>query len=108
MLYEYQPSRAREHPLKFLNGFKGFLASDGYAGYNGIPDVINVGCWAHCRRGFDEAGKAAGKGAKNSKAIEGLKWLVPPIYRRVGTKWITFTLAFWLLVDHFYDSVYTD
>jgi transposase len=70
VLYEYQPSRAREHPLKFLNGFKGYLASDGYAGYNGIPDVINVGCWAHCRRGFDEAGK----GAKNSKAIKGLKF----------------------------------
>jgi transposase len=74
VLYEYQPSRAREHPLKFLCGFKGYLASDGYAGYNDIPDVINVGCWAHARRGFDEAVKVAGKEAKNSKATEGLKF----------------------------------
>ncbi len=74
VLYEYQPSRAREHPLKFLNGFRGYLASDGYPAYNGISDVINIGCWAHARRGFDEAVKAAGNGAKNSKAKEGLEF----------------------------------
>ena len=70
VLYEYQPSRAREHPREFLKGFKGYLVTDAYAGYNDIPDVI-VGCWAHARRGFDEAIKAAGKGRKNLKQRKG-------------------------------------
>ncbi len=74
VLFEYQPSRAAKHPLKFLKGFKGYLSSDGYAAYKKIPNTINVGCWAHARRRFDEAVKAAGKGAKNSKAKEGLKF----------------------------------
>jgi transposase len=72
VLYEYQPSRAREHPKLFLQGFKGYLQSDGYAGYTGLPDVTNVGCWAHARRGFDEAIKAAGGKSKSPKALEGL------------------------------------
>ena len=33
VLYEYQPSRAREHPQEFLRGFKGYLTTDGYAVY---------------------------------------------------------------------------
>ena len=74
VLYEYQPSRAREHPREFLKGFKGYLVTDAYAGYNDIPDVINVGCWAHARRGFDEAIKAAGKRLKEPKAAEGLRF----------------------------------
>jgi transposase len=74
VLYEYQPSRAREHPREFLQGFKGYLVTDGYAAYNGIPDVTNAGCWSHARRGFDEALKAAGKAKKDSKAMEGLEF----------------------------------
>ena len=31
---------------------------DGYVGYEGMPDVELVGCWAHARRKFDEALKA--------------------------------------------------
>src|SRR5690554_3741194 len=74
VLYEYQPSRAREHPKLFLQDFKGYLQSDGYAGYNGLPNVTHVGCWAHARRGFDEAIKAAGKRSKAPQAAEGLKF----------------------------------
>src|SRR5690554_4791736 len=74
VLYEYQPSRAAEHPKRFLKDFKGYLQSDGYAGYNGLPDVVNVGCWAHARRGFDEAIKAAGGKNKKPKALEGLEY----------------------------------
>lgn len=74
VLYEYQPSRAREHPKLFLEGFKGYLQSDGYKAYNGLPDVINVGCLAHARRRYDEAVKAAGGASKNPKALEGLNF----------------------------------
>src|SRR5690606_20783382 len=40
---------------EFLSGFSGYLQVDGYAGYEKIPHVTLVGCWAHARRGFVEA-----------------------------------------------------
>lgn len=75
-LYEYQPSRSSKHPKNFLKGFRGFLQTDGYAGYNSIEDVIQVGCLAHAKRGFTDALKALPKDATKSKtnAEEGLKF----------------------------------
>lgn len=58
VLYEYQPTRAKEHPKAFLEGFSGYLHVDGYAGYHHVPNVKLVGCWAHARRKFDEALKS--------------------------------------------------
>jgi transposase len=57
-LFDYQQTRASKHPKAFLSPFKGYLHVDGYAGYNGLPNVKLVGCWAHARRKFDEALKA--------------------------------------------------
>lgn len=68
-LYEYQPSRSGRHPKNFLKGFKGYLQTDGYPGYNDIKDVTIAGCWAHARRGFTDALKALPKDAKTTKAI---------------------------------------
>lgn len=58
VIFDYQTTRASKHPIRFLAGFKGYMHVDGYAGYNSIPDVTLVGCWAHARRKFDEALKA--------------------------------------------------
>ncbi len=66
-LYEYQPSRAKKHPKKFLKGFNGFLQTDGYPGYNAVEDVTLVGCFAHARRGFTDTLKALPKDATTSK-----------------------------------------
>ncbi len=55
VLYDYQQSRAGDHPKEFLKGFQGYLQVDGYAGYHDLPQVTLVGCWAHARRKFDEA-----------------------------------------------------
>ena len=55
VLYEYQMTRAGQHPEKFLQGFSGWLHVDGYAGYHKVKDVTLVGCWAHARREFHEA-----------------------------------------------------
>ena len=55
VLFAYQPTRASEHPRQFLQGFGGFLQVDGYAGYDSLPGVTLVGCWAHARRKFVEA-----------------------------------------------------
>ena len=58
VLYEYQETREKEHPKKFLQGFKGYLHVDGYSGYHDVEDVKLVGCFAHARRKFDEALKS--------------------------------------------------
>lgn len=50
ILYDYQQTRASKHPRRFLAEYNGYLHVDGYAGYNGIPNVTLVGCWAHARR----------------------------------------------------------
>lgn len=55
ILYEYQPTRAGEHPKRFLSGFTGYLHTDGYDGYDKVVGVTRVGCWAHARRKFVEA-----------------------------------------------------
>jgi transposase len=55
VLYDYQQTRAGTHPREFLTGYKGYLHTDGYSGYNEMPDITPVGCWAHARRKFDEA-----------------------------------------------------
>ena len=56
VLYEYQPGRGGKHPKEFLDGFRGYLHTDGYAGYHSLPGGITVaGCWTHARRKFDEA-----------------------------------------------------
>ena len=76
VLYEYQPGRGGVHPERFLDGFKGYLHTDGYAGYHNLPENITVvGCWAHLRRKFDEAMKSLPKGkAKGSSAAQGLAY----------------------------------
>lgn len=62
VLFDYQKTRAGEHPRTYLNGFKGYLHVDGYSGYNHIPDTQRVGCMAHVRRKFVEATKAIPEG----------------------------------------------
>lgn len=77
VLYEYQPGRGSKYPQKFLEGFKGYLHTDGYAGYHSLSNNITVvGCLAHLRRKFDEAVKAQpkGKSARLSAAKQGLSY----------------------------------
>lgn len=72
ILFEYQPTRSGEHARRFLNGFGGFLQTDGYSGYNKVPEVTHCGCWAHLRRKYEEAlPKTA---SKEGKALEGLEY----------------------------------
>ena len=55
VLYEYKPTRSGEHARRFLNGFTGFLQTDGFSGYAKVQDVTHCGCFAHLRRKFQDA-----------------------------------------------------
>jgi len=82
ILYDYDPSRAQTVPQRLLAGYQGYLQTDGYAGYEAVgaqPEVIQVGCFAHARRKFDEALKAQGK-KKTGHAWRGFK-LIQKLYR---------------------------
>ncbi|WP_089610479.1 IS66 family transposase [Dehalobacterium formicoaceticum] len=75
-LYDYRTTRASKHPQNMLDGFNGYLHTDGYIGYNGIPGVKPVGCFAHARRYFSDALKALPKGSDQTSSVakEGLDY----------------------------------
>lgn len=90
ILFDYDPSRGGEVPQRLLEGFSGYLQTDGYDGYNAVckgnPGIRRVGCFAHARRKFDEAVKAqkktkSGNGSRKlSKAHQGL-WFIRELYK---------------------------
>jgi transposase len=56
--YQYHPSRSGKIPLAYLKGYRGYIQTDGYDGYNELGrqhGIEHAGCWAHVRRGFFEA-----------------------------------------------------
>lgn len=82
VLYHYAPSRAGEVPVALLDDYQGYLQTDGYAGYNAVlgkKGINGLGCWAHARRKFVDAQKAAGKG-KNSRADAAIS-LIAKLYK---------------------------
>jgi len=83
LYYEYAPTRSGDVAERLLQGFTGYLQTDGYAGYDrfdrGESKVTHVGCFAHARRKFDEALRGQGgnkgkskKSAKSRVAEQGL------------------------------------
>ena len=80
--YEYHESRAGENAKEFLEGYRGFLQTDGYSGYDtavkALGGITHVGCFAHARRKFFEASKVGGKpesAEEGIKHIRKLYWL---------------------------------
>lgn len=74
VIYEYHKGRDHKIPLAFYKDYKGVLVTDGLQQYHLIdkllPDVTNANCWAHARRGFSDAVKAADK--KNPESVRRL------------------------------------
>jgi transposase len=82
VLFDYDPSRSAQVPTRLLEGFKGYLMTDGYAGYNEIASTTGIerlACWAHVRRRFVEAVRVQPKG-KRGKADEAVA-LIGKLYR---------------------------
>jgi transposase len=75
VLYQYHPTRSGTVAADFLEGYTGFLQTDGYAGYNQAcknKNVIHVGCFAHARRYFFDAHKV---NKKSKTAKRGLDYI---------------------------------
>lgn len=75
MLYDYNPSRSAQVPVRLLEGWHGYVMTDGYEGYGAAArgtGVEHLACWAHARRGFVEAVKLQKKG-KRTRADEAIE-----------------------------------
>ena len=78
VLFHYDPSRGQAAAKVLLEGFAGFLQTDGFEVYAAVgagTDIRLIGCFAHARRKFDEALKARGKKGKSGKAQMGLAFI---------------------------------
>ena len=57
-VYDFSRDRSKKRPLNFLGDYQGYIHADAYGGYDELfhkDGVIEVGCWVHARRKFDEA-----------------------------------------------------
>ena len=74
ILYRYTETRAKFNAVEFLKGFKGYLMTDGYQGYNNLPDIIREACWAHIRRKFCDAIPSGKKDDLSEPAVQGVQY----------------------------------
>ena len=75
VLYDYQKTRASSWTKKFLGDYKGYLQTDGYAGYNSVSEATRIYCLAHIRRKFHEIVSTLDKKTlEDSRAIIGFNY----------------------------------
>lgn len=72
-VYDFTEDRTRDGPVRFLKGFAGYLQADAYSAYDGIylesqSQIIEVACWAHCRRYWYKARESAPAAAHHALA----------------------------------------
>jgi transposase len=75
VLFCYHPTRSGEIALKIVDGYQGYIQSDGYAGYDhlsGKPGVVLLGCMVHARRKFMAVVKVRKKERGKKAATKGL------------------------------------
>jgi len=75
VVFEFTDSRESLHPVAFLKGYVGYLQADAYSGYDVLYKsglIIEVGCWAHCRRKFFEIAKTQ---QPPGLAAEAIRWI---------------------------------
>jgi transposase len=56
--FDFSLDRSKQRPLDFLAGYRGYVHADAYSGYDELfrqDGIIEVACWVHARRKFDEA-----------------------------------------------------
>ena len=83
LVFKYNESRAGDMAVSYLHGYKGYIQTDGYKGYEILDkkDGIHlVGCWAHARRKFVDVIKVAGKDRKRGAADDAVDF-IKELYR---------------------------
>src|ERR1700731_3061033 len=67
VVFDYDPSRSGAVPVRLLEGYQGYLMTDGYDGYNALAKaegIEHLACLAPSRRRFVEATRVQPKGKR--------------------------------------------
>ena len=77
VVFKYSPSRSSEMAKSMLENYKGIFVTDGYSGYNAVPEALHAECWAHFRRKLLDSIPLDDnkKPIKGTAAEEGLKYV---------------------------------
>ena len=76
VLFHYSETRAGNTAKEFLEGFHGYLMTDGYSGYNKLKDCcIRTSCWSHVRRYLIDAIPKGKKYDHTQPAVQGLMYV---------------------------------
>lgn len=75
VLFHYSQTRAGETAKEFLDGFKGYLMTDGYSGYNKLKACTRTSCWAHVRRYLIDAVPKGKEYDHSVPAVQGLLYV---------------------------------
>ena len=77
-IYQYHPTRSGQVPLSFLKGYRGYIQTDAYNGYDALgrqAGVDLVGCWAHARRNFVKVVNAKSNKSKTGLADVAIEYI---------------------------------
>ena len=75
VLFHYSETRAGDTAREFLEGFHGFLMTDGYSGYNKLKDCTRTSCWSHVRRYLIDAIPKGKQYDHTQPAVQGLVYV---------------------------------
>lgn len=78
VVYLYHPTRSASVPQQYLQGFHGYMQTDGYTAYDEMgrqPGIRHLGCWAHSRRKWIEVTKVSKNAASAHVALGYIKML---------------------------------
>ena len=74
ILYGCSSTRSGSHAKEFLEGYQGYLETDGYQGYNSLPDIKRCSCRAHIRRYLIDAVPKGKQYDYSQPAVQGVQY----------------------------------
>jgi len=87
VLFEYYKSRSSDGPIDDLLSFKGYVQTDGYAGYTylaSLQNITHLSCWAHARRYFEQSLKNDNQRASYVMKLIQLLYAIEALARESG------------------------
>jgi transposase len=85
--YDFTRDRRNIRPLEYLGDYQGYIHADAYSGYDELftkDGIVEVACWCHARRGFDEAMTSRPREASEILALIGRFYKVERTLREMS------------------------